>query len=133
LSTSDALVLLAGEHAYRLSTEVSRPVAVFPLSTRVAAEWTFRSAHVPDDRKVRLPLSAIQFSPRLAADGTAPADTRFEVPYTVRGAATSSGVRAPRFEVSYDESAIWRPVADSGAGRLGNTVELTVARAYLLR
>ncbi|MFH8693493.1 S8 family serine peptidase [Streptomyces chartreusis] len=154
LSASDALVLPSGEHAYRLSTEVSRPVAVFPLSTRVAAQWTFRSARVPDEREVRLPLSAVGFSPRLAADGTASAGTRFEVPYTLRGAAASTGVRALRFEVSYDETATWRPVADFGDGRLGldhprdadsvslrvhltdtqgNTVRQTVERAYLLR
>lgn len=154
LSASDAPVLPAGEHAYRLSTEVSRSVAVFPLSTRVAAEWTFRSARVPDDREVRLPLSTVRFSPRLSADGTAPAGTRFEVPYTVRGAAASAGARTLRIEVSYDETATWRPVAEFGDGRLvldhpqgagsvslrvrltdaqGNTVKQTVERAYLLR
>lgn len=154
LGPSDAPGLPAGERAYRLSTEVSRPVAVFPLSTRVAAEWTFRSAHVPDGQEARLPLSVVRFSPRLAADGTAPAGTRFEVPYAVRGAAVSTGVRALRVEVSYDGTATWQPVADHDDGRLvldhprgagsvslrihlvdaqGNTVKQTVERAYLLR
>ncbi|MFJ9036713.1 S8 family serine peptidase [Streptomyces sp. NPDC102406] len=154
LSASDAPVLPSDEHGYLLRTEVSRPASVSPLSTRVAAEWTFRSARAADGAEVRLPLSVVRFSPPLAADGTAPAGARFEVPYEVRGAAASSGVRALGFEVSYDETATWQPVARAGDGCLvldhpqgagsvslrvhltdaeGNTVRQTVERAYLLR
>ncbi|MFJ8596564.1 S8 family peptidase [Streptomyces sp. NPDC093598] len=154
LTTSDALVLPEDERAYRLTTEVSRPLATSPLSTRVTAEWTFRSAHVPDDQESRLPLSAVRFSPQLAPDGTAAAGTRFEVPYALQGAAASGGVQSLKFEVSYDEAGTWRPVTQAGDGRLvlhhprgsgsvslqvhltdtqGNTVRQTIDRAYLLR
>jgi len=74
--------------------------------------------HLPDDREVQLPPSLVALMPQPAANGTAPAGTRFEVPYAVRGAAASSGLRALRFEVPYDETATWRPVADFGARRL---------------
>jgi subtilisin family serine protease len=154
LTPADVPGLPEGERVYRLRTEVSRPVTTFPLSTRVAAEWTFRSAAVPDGRASRLPLSTVRFSPRLAPDGTAPAGTRFEVPYTVQGGAASHGVREARFEVSYDEAATWRPLPRTGDGRLvvdhpqdagsvslrvrltdaqGNAVRQTIERAYLLR
>jgi hypothetical protein len=153
VTPADTLVLPEDERAYRLSTEVSRPSAPSPLSTYVAAQWTFRSAHVPEGREARLPLSVVRFSPRLAPDGTAAAGSRSEVPYTIQGAAASDGVRALRFEVSYDGAGTWRPVTDAG-GRLvldhprgsgsvslrvrltdarHNTLEQTIERAYLLR
>ncbi|MEU9558154.1 S8 family peptidase [Streptomyces fumanus] len=151
---SDRIALPAGERAYRLATELSRAVTRSALSTRIAAEWTFRSASAPGGGGSRLPLSAVRFSPELAPDGSAPGASRFEVPYTVQGAAASDGVRALRFEVSYDGADTWRRVTAAGGGRLvldhprgtgtvslrarltdahGNTVTQTVERAYLLR
>ncbi|MFD0312826.1 S8 family peptidase [Streptomyces flavalbus] len=118
LSRSDTLTLPAAERAYRLRTEVSRPSTVSALSTRIAVEWTFHSAHVPGDRGSRLPLSVVRFSPRLSADGQAPGGTRFKVPYTVEGASAPDGAAVLRFEVSYDEARTWRSAADSGDGHL---------------
>jgi hypothetical protein len=67
LNTSDALVLPAGEHAYRLSTEVARPVVVSPLSA--------------GNRRVDLPFRA-----RAGRPGSATAAVRSPVLPAARGA-----------------------------------------------
>jgi hypothetical protein len=137
---------------YRLTAEVSRP-AIFDTSTRVSAEWTFRSGHV--DGQVTLPLSAIRFTPALDQHNAAPAGRSFLVPVALQPQ-TSNGLIRPRHltvDVSYDEGSTWHTAdvianlavllhhpanATSVSLRAtasdpeGNTVTETLIRAYKL-
>jgi hypothetical protein len=137
----------AGDSRYELSVDASRDPEVFPVSTRVRAQWTFRS-----DDWTRLPLSVVRFSPELSLTSTAKAGERFEVPFTVEGAATARTAKELAFEVSYDEGRTWttaeavdgthlsldhpeQPGTVSLRAKLtdrdGNTLVQTVDRAYL--
>lgn len=142
----------AQDSAYRLTVDSSRDPAVYPVSTRVRTEWTFRSATTPEDDITALPLSVIRFSPELSLSSTAKAGKRFTVPFTVAGAAAGQRPAKLAFDVSYDEGATWQPAKTVGgthlslthpakAGsvslrakltdRAGNTVVQTIERAYL--
>ncbi|MGW2288246.1 S8 family serine peptidase [Streptomyces phaeochromogenes] len=141
----------AKDSAYKLTVDASRDPAVFPVSTRVRTEWTFRSATTPEDGTTALPLSVIRFSPELTLSSTAKAGKRFEVPFTVEGAATGKRPAKLAFEVSYDEGTTWQPAkavggthlslkhpAEAGSvslrakltDRSGNTLVQTIERAY---
>ncbi|MEU9781147.1 S8 family serine peptidase [Streptomyces phaeochromogenes] len=141
----------AKDSAYKLTVDASRDPAVFPVSTRVRTEWTFRSATTPEDSTTALPLSVVRFSPELSLSSTAKAGKRFEVPFTVEGAATGKRPAKLAFEVSYDEGTTWHPTkavggthlslkhpAEAGSvslrakltDRSGNTLVQTIERAY---
>ncbi|MER5277265.1 S8 family serine peptidase [Streptomyces sp. NPDC002809] len=136
---------------YKLTVESSRDPAVYPVSTRVKAEWTFRSATTSEDGFTKLPLSVIRFSPELSLSSTAEAGKQFAVPFTVEGAAAGKLPAKLAFEVSYDEGATWQPTravdgthlslkhpAEAGSvslrakmtDRAGNTLVQTIDRAY---
>ncbi|MFI7276323.1 S8 family serine peptidase [Streptomyces sp. NPDC049879] len=104
-----SLELPADEAEYELVTTVERGGA--SVSSTVTSAWTFTSARTGDDEEVRLPSSAVRFSPRLALDSTAPADRAFRVPVTVEGSAAGT---VPAVEVSYDSGETWTdaPVRD---------------------
>ena len=137
---------------YRLTAEVTRP-AIFDTSTRLSAEWTFRSGHVAGE--VTLPLSAIRFTPALDQDNTAPAGRPFLVPVALQPQTSNELVRPRRLsvEVSYDEGATWQhadvianlavllrhpagatsvSLRATASDRDGNTVTETLIRAYKL-
>ncbi|MGW0821116.1 S8 family serine peptidase [Streptomyces sp. NPDC002845] len=137
---------------YELSVDASRDPEVYRVSTRVRAQWTFRSANVSEDSWTRLPLSVVRFAPELSLTSTAKAGERFEVPFTVEGAATARTAEDLAFEVSYDEGRTWttaeavdgthlsldhpeQPGTVSLRAKLtdrdGNTLVQTVDRAYL--
>lgn len=109
---------------YRL--EVADTRSDGDLTTRLSAAWTFRSGHVDGDQPVRLPLSAVRFTPVLDANNAAPAGCLFEIPVSVQG---QPGVPASKIgeltvEVSFDDGAIW-----SGAQlRSGSTGWTAVVR-----
>ncbi|WP_416985819.1 S8 family peptidase [Streptomyces sp. T028] len=94
--------------SYRLVTDVSRPASLSNVSTRVTAEWTFRSGHVAEDRWSWLPLSAVRFTPKLSSTNTAKAGKAFTVPFTVEGAATNRTARKVTVQVSYDDGKHWK-------------------------
>ncbi|MEU5343118.1 S8 family serine peptidase [Streptomyces sp. NPDC020766] len=142
----------AQDSAYKLTVDASRDPAVYPVSTRVRTEWTFRSATTPEDDTTPLPLSVIRFSPDLSLSSTAKAGKRFKVPFTVQGAAAGQRPAKLAFEVSYDEGTTWQPTKAVGGAHLslkhpakagsvslrakltdkaGNTVVQTIERAYL--
>ncbi|WP_329274418.1 S8 family peptidase [Streptomyces sp. NBC_01451] len=142
--------LPAAKRTFRLTTDVSRPTSLSSVSTRVAVEWTFTSAHVTGVGQ-RLPLSVVRFTPRLSAASTAKAGTRFSVPFTVEGAATARTAGKPAFSVSYDDGRTWHPAKAVDGKRLdlrhpakagtvslrvtlrdtaGNTLKQTIHRAY---
>lgn len=142
----------AGDHRYELSLDAARDPELYPVSTRVRARWTFRSAEVAEDSWTRLPLSVVRFSPELSPTSTARAGERFDVPFTVEGAAGGRTVKKLTFEVSYDEGGTWTPARTVHGNRLslehpaepgsvslrarltdrdGTTLVQTVDRAYL--
>lgn len=143
--------LPAEDTAYRLTVDHSRDPAVYGVSTRVRAEWTFHSAATPEDDFTSLPLSTIRYSPDLTTASTAKAGKRFEVPFTVEGAAAGQRPAKLAFQVSYDEGRTWQPAKSVGghlvlrhpahpgsvslraelADRDGNTLTQTIERAYL--
>ncbi|QYX79323.1 S8 family serine peptidase [Streptomyces akebiae] len=139
--------------AYRLILDNSRDPGLSTVSTRVRAEWTFRSAKTPEGEPTALPVSVIRFSPELSLDSTAKAGERFDVPFAVEGAAAGRQPAKLAFEVSYDEGATWRSAeavdgthlslehpAEPGSVSLraeltddsGNTLVQTIERAYLI-
>ncbi|WP_432041978.1 S8 family serine peptidase [Streptomyces cadmiisoli] len=143
--------LSAERRTYRLTTDVSRAASLSAVSTRVTAEWTFRSAHVTGDTPERLPLSAVRFTPKLGKASTAEAGTAFTVPFKIEGAATAATARKLAFSVSYDGGRTWKPAEVTDRARLelrhparpgtvslraaltdadGNTMKQTIYRAY---
>ncbi|MGP4048461.1 S8 family serine peptidase [Streptomyces sp. 2A115] len=142
----------AQDSAYKLTLDNSRDPAVYPVSTRVRAEWTFRSGKTPEDEPTALPLSVIRFSPALTLSSTAKAGKEFEVPFSVEGAAAGKRPAKLAFEVSYDEGTTWQPTKAIGGTHLslkhpakagsvslrakmtdrkGNTLVQTIERAYI--
>ncbi|WP_351235857.1 S8 family serine peptidase [Streptomyces sp. NPDC002133] len=143
----------AKDSAYKLALDTSRDPAFSPVSTRVKAEWTFRSAETPEGTWTALPLSVVRFSPDLTLAGTAKAGRQFKVPFHVEGAAAGQQPKKLAFEVSYDEGTTWQPARAVGSGHLslkhpakagsvslrakltdmqGNTLVQTIERAYIL-
>ncbi|WP_051858035.1 S8 family serine peptidase [Streptomyces cellulosae] len=142
----------AKNSAYQLTVDNSRDPAVYPVSTRVRAEWTFRSAETPEEGRTLLPLSVIRFSPELTLSSTAKAGKPFEVPFSIEGAAAGQRPKTLTFEVSYDEGTTWQSAKAVGGTHLtlkhpakagsvslrakltdrqGNTLLQTIERAYL--
>ncbi|MFJ2827974.1 S8 family serine peptidase [Streptomyces sp. NPDC087263] len=144
----------AQDSAYELTLDNTRDPAVYPVSTRVRTEWTFRSAATSGDGSTTLPLSVIRFSPELSLSSTAQAGKPFQVPFTVEGAAAGQRLKKLAFEVSYDEGTTWQSAKAVGGTHLslthpvkagsvslrakltdreGNTLVQTIERAYLTR
>ena len=147
----------AGAANYRLMVN-STSAAPFRLSTRVTCAWTFRSRHVSGDTPALLPLSAVQFAPKLNLDNAAPAGRKFSVPVTVQRqqGAPAASTKTLAVKVSYDDGKTWQPVKlVKGSGgwtaelthpakpgfvslraravdSAGNSVEQTIIRAYAL-
>ncbi|MFI9587612.1 S8 family serine peptidase [Streptomyces sp. NPDC052236] len=137
--------------AYQLTLDSSRDPAVYPVSTRVSAQWTFRSGETSKDKPTTLPLSVVRFSPELTLSSTAKAGKRFDVPFSIEGAAAGHRPAKLAFEVSYDGGTTWRPTKAIGGTHLslthpaqagsvslrakltdrdGNTLVQTIERAY---
>ncbi|MFC5289493.1 S8 family serine peptidase [Actinokineospora guangxiensis] len=141
-----------GSGVYRLHTEATRSSS--PLSTRITADWTFRSASDEDTKA--LPMMAVRFAPKLDESNKAAAGRLFTVPVYVQH--NSGGkVRTPSVRVSYDDGATWKPTAlvkvgerwhavlahpkkakfvsfkASAKDAQGNAVEQTIIRAYALK
>ncbi|MET7952161.1 S8 family serine peptidase [Micromonospora sp. NPDC005324] len=143
-----------GRASYRVGVTATREVP--NLSTRVSVAWTFGSDTTPTDRVTALPVRVVRFAPPLNHHNQAPAGKEFRIPFTVdKQTANGYGTpSAPTVEASYDDGKTWTPAAVTGAGErgtatvrhptgsrhvslkatatdtAGNTVELTVIRAY---
>ncbi|MEU5199472.1 S8 family peptidase [Streptomyces scabiei] len=141
---------------YRVSTDVTRSTKVAGVSTRLVAAWTFTSKKVTGDSYRTLPLSSVRFTPKLDLASSAPAGRRFTVPLTLQGPAAKN-VKSLAVQVSYDGGKKWTkaPVTTKKGERSlvlnhpkkaksvsfkakltdksGNTYEVTVVKAYLLR
>ncbi|MGW4210366.1 S8 family serine peptidase [Lentzea sp. NPDC004789] len=143
----------AGAANYRLTAEASRSNPGWPLSTKVSAEWGFRSGHTT--AATPLPLLSIGFDPELDLTNHAPRNVLFPVPLRVdRQPGAPGGKAEPRqVEMSCDDGRTWQrvPVLNvngtwsafvrnpasgfvslraNAADQGGNTVTETIIRAY---
>jgi hypothetical protein len=156
--TPDAFQVPAEAGDYRVHATFQSDPA-FTLSTLVDAEWTFRSAHVPDGKLVRLPMTAIRFSPDLDISGSAPDGRLFTLPIALdrQIGAAPAATRSLTVDASFDDGKTWKklPVVRIGekavalvqnprgtgfvslrasaADTSGNTVRQTIIRAYRYR
>jgi hypothetical protein len=143
------------EAAYRLHSESTRSGAS-DLSTRVSADWTFRSGHVADTGFRPVPLLAVRFAPRLDNANQAPAGVPFVVPVGVQHTGSDAEITKLTVQVSYDDGATWLPTVVARTGdhwaaglrhpahatfasfratavdTAGNSVDQTIIRAYRL-
>ncbi|WP_233223519.1 hypothetical protein [Amycolatopsis sp. CA-128772] len=138
--------------AYRLTADVHRHTAWWPLWTDVSAEWGFRSSAAADGRA--LPLLTARFDPAVDLRNRAPGGRLFTFPAFVerQGGGTSSKLAV---ETSADDGRTWPPavtlrtgdhwtvvVRNPASGFVslrakasdddGNTVQQTVIRAYAI-
>ena len=145
---------------YRLALDSRHGLPWLELSTRVRAEWGFRSAHAPGREATLLPMLAVRFTPALDQRNTAPAGKPFSLPVGVTRLDLPTGapkVRTLGVEVSYDDGRSWvkaalEPTGPGWTARLnhptgaahvslratvadtdGNTHRQVVHRAYLLK
>jgi subtilisin family serine protease len=139
-------------HDYRLVTEVVRDQPWWPLSTRVSAEWTFRSGFVQGPFNRPLPLLSVRAEPQVDLTNRAPAGT-VTVPLTVTRQDGPATIGTVALEFSTDDGATWQQATvtrdgDRWLARVdnpadgfvslrtkatdtnGNTVNQTVVRAY---
>ncbi|NYF58025.1 S8 family peptidase [Micromonospora purpureochromogenes] len=140
---------------YRLAATF-RSDPAFTLSTVVDAEWTFKSGHVGDGELVKLPMTAIRFTPELNINNRAPANRLFEIPISLdrQVGAAPGQTSSLSVDASFDDGKTWQQLTvqrsgekavvrvDNPAGTgfvslraaatdtSGNTVKQTVIRAY---
>ncbi|MEU8299612.1 S8 family serine peptidase [Micromonospora sp. NPDC048909] len=145
----------AAKGDYRLAATF-RSDPAFTLSTLVDAEWTFKSAHVGDGDLVKLPMTAIRYTPELDIDNRAPAGRLFAIPISLdrQVGAAPGRTRSLTVEASFDDGKTWRKLSVQRSGEeavawvrnpvgtgfvslraaaadtSGNTVKQTVIRAY---
>jgi hypothetical protein len=105
---------------YRLAATF-RSDPAFALSTVVDAEWTFRSAHVPDGDLVKLPMTAIRYTPDLDIDNRAPAGLLFAIPFSLdrQVGAAPGRTRTLTVEASFDDGRTWRQLTVKRSGEKG--------------
>ncbi|MFI6417381.1 S8 family serine peptidase [Streptomyces sp. NPDC050842] len=134
---------------YRLTTSVERSATVAAVSTRVDADFTFRSKQVA--ARTALPVSTVRFAPPVDLTSRAPAGTSALVPVTVQGAAAGKNLASLAVSVSYDDGQTWQlvkvengrisvktPAKDKGVAlhaevtdKQGNASKLTIHNAWL--
>ncbi|MEU4478936.1 S8 family serine peptidase [Micromonospora sp. NPDC023966] len=140
---------------YRLAATF-RSDPEFTLSTVVDAEWTFTSGHVSDGELVKLPMTAIRYSPELDIDNRAPAGRLFAIPVSLdrQVGAAPGRTRTLTVEASFDDGKTWQRLTVQRSGEKavawvhnpagggfvslraaasdtsGNTVKQTIIRAY---
>lgn len=131
-----------------------------PLSTRVDAEWTFRSSHTKGGTPTPVPALTVRLAPNLDNHNAAPAGKKFRIPVYVQRNGSPEGAgrtNTPTVEISYDDGRTWQPARltrDGGqwqaevnhpknaqfaslrwtvSDREGNTAKATIIHAYALR
>ncbi|MFG2053289.1 S8 family serine peptidase [Micromonospora sp. NPDC048930] len=145
----------AEEGDYRL-TATFRSDPAFTLSTVVDAEWTFKSGHVSDGDLVKLPMTAIRYTPELNINNRAPANQLFAIPVSLdrQVGAEPGQTTSLTVEASFDDGKTWRQLTVQRSGEKavawvrnpagtgfvslraaatdtsGNTVKQTIIRAY---
>jgi hypothetical protein len=141
-----------GTHDYRLVTDVTRDQPWWPLSTKISAEWTFRSGWRQGPVIAPLPLLSVRAEPPVDITNGAPSG-QVTIPLTVSRQDGPTTVSTLALEFSTDDGATWQQatvsrngdrwqaqVTDPADGFVslrtraadtdGNTVALTVIRAF---
>ncbi|ANN17802.1 hypothetical protein SD37_20545 [Amycolatopsis orientalis] len=103
------------EAGYRLTTEAERDEPWAPLSTKVSAEWTFRSGYVQGPSRA-LPLLEVRYTPAVDLANSAPGGGSFTVPVTVSRQDGPAAITGLQVEASYDGGITWRAAKVSGQG-----------------
>ncbi|MFF0287762.1 S8 family serine peptidase [Streptomyces sp. NPDC005262] len=144
---------------YRLTAELDRDLAPSSISTRLSAEWRFRSQTTAS--RQALPLYAVNMAPELDDWNRAQAGKELRIPVLIQRTvgATESPIRTFTAEVSYDEGRTWQSATVKGSGThrtvtvdsprraaggsvslrtyvkdaAGNSFKQTVIKAYLLK
>jgi hypothetical protein len=121
----------------------------FEFSTQVSATWTFKSKGT-EGKLDTLPMSVVRFTPKLDANGAVPAGTLQRIGLLTQSQGDTGKVRVTGVQYSHDDGKTWRRAGVVGDSALiyhpadaewtslkatakdakGNTVELTVIRAY---
>ncbi|MFI6099082.1 S8 family serine peptidase [Lentzea sp. NPDC051213] len=136
------------EGDYRAEMSLDRS-SQFEFSTKVSGTWTFKSKGT-EGKLDTLPLSVVRFEPKLDGNGAVPAGTLQRVGLLTQSQGDTGKVRVTGVEYSHDDGKSWRRAGVVGNSALiyhpanaqwtslkatatdakGNTVELTVIRAY---
>ncbi|WP_392752081.1 S8 family serine peptidase [Streptomyces sp. LN590] len=144
---------------YRLTFAVDRDRVPSSISTKLRAEWQFRSQTTAT--RQALPLYAVRMSPELDEWNHARAGRALDIPVLIQRTvgAAESPIRTVTVEVSYDEGRTWQSAAVEGSGThrtvtvdsprraaggsvslrsyvkdaAGNSFKQTVIKAYLLK
>ncbi|ANZ40689.1 hypothetical protein BBK82_36515 [Lentzea guizhouensis] len=98
----------AEKRRYQAHVEAARD----GLTSRLTADWSFTSEHVPGEEYRSVPLLAVRFAPRLDDHNRARAGRPLTFPVTVErnGAGQVTDLKDPAVQVSYDEGLTWKPV-----------------------
>jgi subtilisin family serine protease len=146
-------VVPSGEGTYQLHTEGTNDLTV---SSKIVADWTFKSSTVTGDEYEAVPLVAVRFAPALDNQNRAPRAVPTMVPVSVDH--NAGGTAKPTsIQVSHDEGVTWKPAPILGNGarwytmlshpagaktvslrasasdNAGNSVNQTILRAFTLK
>ncbi|WP_436758279.1 S8 family peptidase [Streptosporangium sp. V21-05] len=107
------------ESEYRLAVTADRDPAMTKFSTKVSAEWRFRSKTPEKGRLSTLPLMVVRMSPELD-DRNRAGTGHTRVPLRIQRQAGSPDLKVSRLsaEISYDDGRTWWPtlVLPTGKG-----------------
>ncbi|MET0135470.1 MAG: S8 family serine peptidase, partial [Kibdelosporangium sp.] len=98
----------AGSGEYRLHSDVTRSNPIWPLSTKVSSDWTFRSATT--DRETPLPLLTVGYEPKVDLQNYASGGwASFPVRVDRQPGAAGGDITLRKLEVSFDDGNTWQP------------------------
>ncbi|MDT0612071.1 S8 family serine peptidase [Streptomyces lancefieldiae] len=109
----------ADERTYRLVTDTALDPGRWKHGTKGHAEWTFRSAATPDDRRTFLPLINLSFDVDTDLAGEVRGGKKLRVGLGaeyVAGAPDTGTLGGGKLEVSYDDGKSWQQVGLRGGG-----------------
>ncbi|MFC7583857.1 hypothetical protein ACFQYP_08885 [Nonomuraea antimicrobica] len=112
------------ESEYRLTMTADRDPAQTTVSTRVSAEWRFRSKTPEAGERQVLPLLAVKISPELDERNRAAAG-HMRIPLSVQRQDGSPDLklRTLTVDVSYDDGRTWLPTLVHPSGKGGWSAE----------
>ncbi|MFF0746380.1 S8 family serine peptidase [Streptomyces sp. NPDC004111] len=108
LTGEETFEVAPADAEYRLTTSAERSAAVAAVSTRIDAEFTFRSGKVA--LTTALPVSTVRFAAPVDLTSRAPAGKSVRVPVTVQGSAAGQNLKSLTVETSDDAGKTWKAV-----------------------
>jgi subtilisin family serine protease len=94
------------DSSYRVVADARQDDATWPLSTVVAADWTFRSSSAGEGKA--LPMLTTRFDPAVDVYNRAPGNRRFSFPAYVERQDGPAKITSLSVDVSYDDGATWQ-------------------------